>query len=166
MSKTLLVLVGELVQLLAVLADSKQQQVCLCIFFDLWIGGRRVNVVPQEERRFVRLSLCRDLRRHHFHPDQGPWVLAPFQEGFRGIFVILQVHVVDESQVFVKAPVIRICFYTALHEFDSQIRPARAGWRALAEKNCPEVVCRSEEHTSELQSRFDLVCRLLLEKKK
>src|SRR5699024_11555137 len=27
---------------------------------------------------------------------------------------------------------------------------------------CP----RSEEHTSELQSRFDLVCRLLLEKKK
>src|SRR5437868_7937934 len=29
------------------------------------------------------------------------------------------------------------------------------------------VFCvRSEEHTSELQSRFDLVCRLLLEKKK
>src|SRR2546428_5393599 len=26
--------------------------------------------------------------------------------------------------------------------------------------------CRSEEHTSELQSRSDLVCRLLLEKKK
>src|SRR5699024_11243580 len=29
------------------------------------------------------------------------------------------------------------------------------------------ILCmRSEEHTSELQSRFDLVCRLLLEKKK
>src|SRR5207249_10714769 len=28
------------------------------------------------------------------------------------------------------------------------------------------AVARSEEHTSELQSRFDLVCRLLLEKKK
>src|SRR2546428_4451426 len=28
------------------------------------------------------------------------------------------------------------------------------------------VVVRSEEHTSELQSRSDLVCRLLLEKKK
>src|SRR2546428_3363060 len=27
-------------------------------------------------------------------------------------------------------------------------------------------LCRSEEHTSELQSRSDLVCRLLLEKKK
>src|SRR5438067_4162898 len=28
------------------------------------------------------------------------------------------------------------------------------------------LLARSEEHTSELQSRFDLVCRLLLEKKK
>src|SRR5450432_4395163 len=30
----------------------------------------------------------------------------------------------------------------------------------------PSVANRSEEHTSELQSRSDLVCRLLLEKKK
>src|SRR5699024_2385820 len=30
----------------------------------------------------------------------------------------------------------------------------------------PYFIFRSEEHTSELQSRFDLVCRLLLEKKK
>src|SRR6266704_4245650 len=28
-----------------------------------------------------------------------------------------------------------------------------------------QLLMRSEEHTSELQSRFDLVCRLLLEKK-
>src|SRR5699024_11708919 len=33
---------------------------------------------------------------------------------------------------------------------------------ALADR----IEARSEEHTSELQSRFDLVCRLLLEKKK
>src|SRR5699024_12236144 len=32
--------------------------------------------------------------------------------------------------------------------------------------NNPNIFQRSEEHTSELQSRFDLVCRLLLEKKK
>src|SRR5699024_12583242 len=31
---------------------------------------------------------------------------------------------------------------------------------------CTVLGARSEEHTSELQSRFDLVCRLLLEKKK
>src|SRR5690625_6892178 len=31
---------------------------------------------------------------------------------------------------------------------------------------CREIIGRSEEHTSELQSRGHLVCRLLLEKKK
>src|SRR5437868_7838243 len=37
---------------------------------------------------------------------------------------------------------------------------------ARAERPLVAAVQRSEEHTSELQSRFDLVCRLLLEKKK
>src|SRR5690625_6184723 len=32
--------------------------------------------------------------------------------------------------------------------------------------DCRDVIPRSEEHTSELQSRGHLVCRLLLEKKK
>src|SRR5258708_9733723 len=31
---------------------------------------------------------------------------------------------------------------------------------------CRDILCRSEEHTSELQSPDHLVCRLLLEKKK
>src|SRR5207249_10252978 len=45
----------------------------------------------------------------------------------------------------------------AMGKFHGVIRPAGpTGIRTV----------RSEEHTSELQSRFDLVCRLLLEKKK
>src|SRR5690606_42026205 len=38
--------------------------------------------------------------------------------------------------------------------------------RARGEHQPPQVALRSEEHTSELQSREKLVCRLLLEKKK
>src|SRR5687768_18002367 len=40
--------------------------------------------------------------------------------------------------------------------------------RRIAEETVPddELEKRSEEHTSELQSRLHLVCRLLLEKKK
>src|SRR2546421_8929051 len=40
--------------------------------------------------------------------------------------------------------------------------------RPDSKRNVPSarIVARSEEHTSELQSRSDLVCRLLLEKKK
>src|SRR5437762_7132544 len=40
-----------------------------------------------------------------------------------------------------------------------------AGCRPLTQV-ADEEVCRSEEHTSELQSPMYLVCRLLLEKKK
>src|SRR2546427_10677474 len=36
----------------------------------------------------------------------------------------------------------------------------------LAGTRCNLGLCRSEEHTSELQSQSNLVCRLLLEKKK
>src|SRR2546422_1891524 len=37
---------------------------------------------------------------------------------------------------------------------------------ALDARQCSSCNVRSEEHTSELQSRLHLVCRLLLEKKK
>src|SRR5688572_32053944 len=40
-----------------------------------------------------------------------------------------------------------------------------AGWTPHA-VNLPRHLPRSEEHTSELQSQSNLVCRLLLEKKK
>src|SRR2546422_4896738 len=43
-------------------------------------------------------------------------------------------------------------------------------WKVVIPENCHPprtlLVKRSEEHTSELQSRLHLVCRLLLEKKK
>src|SRR5437868_13207734 len=47
-------------------------------------------------------------------------------------------------------------------EVDAAVAADAHGARAAAAR----VQERSEEHTSELQSRFDLVCRLLLEKKK
>src|SRR5438874_3386950 len=51
----------------------------------------------------------------------------------------------------------------AMARFSPIMREARA----FADRGGPVLgICRSEEHTSELQSRRDLVCRLLLEKKK
>src|SRR2546422_3771776 len=48
--------------------------------------------------------------------------------------------------------------------------PGAGSLRVYADGDRPEValaqIGRSEEHTSELQSRLHLVCRLLLEKKK
>src|SRR5262249_60031084 len=53
--------------------------------------------------------------------------------------------------------------YTTLFRSRAGVHPARCGSPAsAAPSRCP----RSEEHTSELQSLTNLVCRLLLEKKK
>src|SRR5215203_4369985 len=48
----------------------------------------------------------------------------------------------------------------------SAIRVAAMGSTVTHQRDWPPLQARSEEHTSELQSRQYLVCRLLLEKKK
>src|SRR3989440_4937708 len=48
----------------------------------------------------------------------------------------------------------------------ASLRSWRGPFCAASVVRASICACRSEEHTSELQSRSDLVCRLLLEKKK
>src|SRR5438067_2732025 len=60
----------------------------------------------------------------------------------------------------------------AVHDMIILFASVRRGGKTLGQIVKEEIgwgvgaLARSEEHTSELQSRFDLVCRLLLEKKK
>src|SRR5207249_7346035 len=57
--------------------------------------------------------------------------------------------------------------YTTLFRSRRRETTQRLGQRGgIVGRHHHAGVVRSEEHTSELQSRFDLVCRLLLEKKK
>src|SRR5438874_7288743 len=46
-----------------------------------------------------------------------------------------------------------------------EVRRSAAAPACISASSRRRRACRSEEHTSELQSRRDLVCRLLLEKK-
>src|SRR2546430_10915619 len=65
-----------------------------------------------------------------------------------------------------------LSLHDALPIYDLEVHPRdafrRAAW--LAARRLPRLTVhrrkRSEEHTSELQSQSNLVCRLLLEKKK
>src|SRR5207249_11647647 len=63
-----------------------------------------------------------------------------------------------------RQPGLRACCPVRKHRCRRHRESSRAR-RAVRPHNDPRHwVLRSEEHTSELQSRFDLVCRLLLEK--
>src|SRR2546428_10077763 len=56
--------------------------------------------------------------------------------------------------------------YTTLFRSRGHPRDVRPRRDVPGDSPPPPGTSRSEEHTSELQSRSDLVCRLLLEKKK
>src|SRR5438309_1132071 len=80
---------------------------------------------------------------------------------YMAVFFFLVIHVPPKSTLFP---------YTTLFRSRGGLG-ARAGAPAVPshhrwESSLAEVPRRSEEHTSELQSQFHLVCRLLLEKKK
>src|SRR3712207_6979896 len=67
---------------------------------------------------------------------------------------VVAIHLVGEQEVEVAVAVV--------------VAPGKFAGRTTgqAESGVGEAAARSEEHTSELQSRQYLVCRLLLEKKK
>src|SRR5688572_31382260 len=56
--------------------------------------------------------------------------------------------------------------FDPLFYYDHYTFTATAGTGVRIEMDTSQFVPRSEEHTSELQSQSNLVCRLLLEKKK
>src|SRR2546421_9658928 len=58
-----------------------------------------------------------------------------------------------------------IAYAAALAGFDVRLTDSKPDALRFAMGRLNDLLARSEEHTSELQSRSDLVCRLLLEKK-
>src|SRR5690625_2457925 len=82
---------------------------------------------------------------------------------------------IPASTVTFEAPELRIEIQNGLIEFEGEwkdddsiegtFRQSGMSFPLQLKKGAPETA-RSEEHTSELQSRGHLVCRLLLEKKK
>src|SRR2546429_4046746 len=58
---------------------------------------------------------------------------------------------------------VKLMMQTEVGEVSEPFKPHRGSSSTMPQKRNP---IRSEEHTSELQSRLHLVCRLLLEKKK
>src|SRR5699024_12518367 len=102
-------------------------------------------------------------RAHHFsllpYHLPPPPSLFPYTTLFRSLRLVLF------------RLLFRLLFLRYHHDLLSAVdHPSRHGLLRTRQADDPlltlfQFTYRSEEHTSELQSRFDLVCRLLLEKK-
>src|SRR5206468_6893969 len=81
---------------------------------------------------------------------------------FSNIFLLLRVQLPPRSTLFPYTTLFRSHFERKELCFSTPWSKSRC---ATVHEVCTNPTFRSEEHTSELQSRSDLVCRLLLEKK-
>src|SRR5206468_4861543 len=91
-----------------------------------------------------------------------------FNHPFPSVFSSLSLH--DALPISI-SPECTPQFWRVMNAFRSRrsmtlLSIARSSWRDAQQCHGPPRSERSEEHTSELQSRSELVCRLLLEKKK
>src|SRR2546422_7910025 len=88
--------------------------------------------------------------------------LFPYTTLFRSLFALARYLGRQYQRAEEKAQTLRVWQY--LHE---TLGDPLVGLRLMSERAQDNLQrYRSEEHTSELQSRLHLVCRLLLEKKK
>src|SRR5436190_21473691 len=83
--------------------------------------------------------------------------LFPYTTLFRSTAVMVPVN---------PPPMMPMCFTPLPLDMQRKYREAAPRAKGWAWDRVAHGVPRSEEHTSELQSHSDLVCRLLLEKKK
>src|SRR5699024_7141091 len=120
--------------------------------------------VFQEEGVYIPQRLFDSIKENKI-AIKGP-ITTPIGHGFRSINVELR----KKFDLFanirpIKAPgPLRLKFDGVdMIIFRENTEDLYAG---IEEQISPNEAHRSEEHTSELQSRFDLVCRLLLEKTK
>src|SRR5438034_8881965 len=147
----------------------------------MFSGGVGEYVYGREERDFCDLGrrLGRALRRR---VDEGrlPWRLLPAGECIRAtafgaseysvqlsgntVYVSQPGELLPRKNLQVLQPPVRLEGTIDADQFAAAIRSHFEAFDVLEGQT--KIALRSEEHTSELQSHSDLVCRLLLEKKK
>src|SRR2546422_1870701 len=124
-----------------------------------WGGRVRLLVYPPASPTPRRPPPARPGRSPPAAPEQTGGQLCPYAGGGGGVPEPVAGGVADGSPCFARPKSLAIPRIVAGLTENDAVRLVRNGENS-------DVARRSEEHTSELQSRLHLVCRLLLEKKK
>src|SRR2546422_809914 len=126
----------------------------------VWTGAANLDVVELDAASNRGVDDARDLRERAMYAASG--------EGRHKVYIVDEAHMLTREAwnallKILEEPPPRVVFVFATTE-PQKIALSAAPILSIF---CGSVaIVRSEEHTSELQSRLHLVCRLLLEKKK
>src|SRR5690242_12963497 len=127
--------------------------------FDLVSGNRRIHGevgVPAGAESSDRVHRGVDMPEHRQHAGRGRWMKDRGQ----------RVHELHEAATFPRRGAGRTSFTSEIETAGKIFTNKRNHMKNHPKLPAMTPQSRSEEHTSELQSHVNLVCRLLLEKKK
>src|SRR5205809_2380464 len=106
---------------------------------------------------------------YQYDPTLLPQIIGPIQEDKADVVLgsrLLGADPLAQGMPWWKYYANRFLTLLENKVFRLNLAEYHTGYRAFRREVLEQVNLRSEEHTSELQSRLHLVCRLLLEKKK
>src|SRR5207249_11448298 len=118
----------------------------------------RFNTGPEGAK--TQSEISRSVETYTDRIVRGVQMAEGWQDPRTGSHYVLAVVSRPQAAAALRAEIARLDAATR-----GYIGQARGAGDLLAQIASASRAVRSEEHTSELQSRFDLVCRLLLEKK-
>src|ERR1700687_4714 len=109
------------------------------MYFSVFLDGRFargvVNLAPQHCRSLQRLAFFADPSGERLHPDHGSRLLAALQESICRLRIVLQLKVIDKTQILVEAPEFRIRANSPLQQLDTQLRFSRPTRHRLAQEH-------------------------------
>src|SRR5687768_5406267 len=113
--------------------------------------------------RYIEAAVCGLLIGNLYLPNGNPWPGPKFDYKLAWMD---RLHLHAAELLASGTPAMLIGDFNVIPTGQDVYKPERWAKDALFSPEARENNARSEEHTSELQSRLHLVCRLLLEKKK
>src|SRR5208337_2221438 len=129
-----------LLEMRDIFVDAQGTQVFDRVCPDLAILGGLISGRPQLTSHLKFPSMLRHLRRQHFEEGMSIRDPRPALEGVCSFGVVLELHVIDESQVVVKMPVVGIILNAVFHQLDGALGLAGSVWWSGSEKTAAELV--------------------------
>src|SRR5579862_2643837 len=127
-------------QVLHVFVDAQGSQVFDRILFDLLVLRSLVSSRPQHSGGIVFPGVLCHLGGKNLQERMSVGNLRSTLKGFRGSLVVPQIHVVNEAEVVIEPPVVRILLDAILHQLDGPLRFSGPVRRLRREKAGTEFV--------------------------
>src|SRR5271169_454108 len=133
-----------LLQMLDVFIHAQRTQMLHRVFSDLLILSRLVSRRPQHSGRLIFAGMLSHLRSKNFQERMSIRNVGTTLERFFCVLVILEFHVIDETEVIVKFPVVGIVLNPVLHQRNGALGLAGTLWRFGRKEAAAKLVSDQE----------------------